>query len=256
MRIAVFLLALVASASLLAVAHAQEPTATPNIDDCQALPPPSQLSPPNQLLPPAGLPVTGTGSISGQIVVQGPPVTQFELETGVAFVFAFFLIPADTPQPMDFRVLLDHGINPDVEGNFIVSNLADGDYLIVSLGLAEVVTPLPEIICVVGPSNLIAALPALRVIVANGQPVTGIEIVVRRLEPISFCIEDVLQLPPPSGLSPPNDVPFLCPPTTGTGPGPTAAERTGAYIGLGVAGLAALLLAGGVALRAWGRRLQ
>ena len=239
--------ALLGAATLLSVAHAQEPTGQPNIDECQALTPPSQLS------PPAGLPATGTGSISGQIVVQGPPVTQIELETGAAFVFAFFVIPADTPQPMDFRVLLDHGIYPDVEGNFTVSNLADGDYLIVSLGVAEVVTPLPEIVCVVGPSNQIGGLPALRVIVANGQPVTGIEIVVRRPEPVPYCTDDDLPLPPSDQLSPPSDVSPQCVPDARTGPvlapvagtGPAHPGGEAPYIAAGLAGLVALVAMGG-----------
>ena len=256
LTIIVIAAALVCAAALLSVAHAQEATGQPNIDECQALPPPTQLS------PPAGLPATGTGSISGQIVVLGPPVTQSELETGAAFVFAFFLISADTPQPMDYRVLLDHGINPDVEGNFTVSDLADGDYLIVSLELAEVVTPLPEIVCVVGPSNLIGGLPALRVIVANGQPVTGIEIVVRRMEPVSFCIGDVPQLSPSLQLSPPSDVPPLCVPDASTGPvlppvagtGPVHPDGEALYIAAGLAGLLMLVLAGGAYLwAAWPR---
>ena len=247
LTIVIIAAALLGAAALLSVAHAQEATGQPIIAECQALSPPSQLS------PPAGLPATGTGSISGQIVVLGPPVTQIELEIGVVFVYAFFVIPADTPQPIDIVVLLDHGIDPDVEGNFTVSNLSDGDYLIVWLGVAEVVTPLPEIVCVVSHSNQIGGLPALRVIVANGQPVTGIEIVVRRPEPVPYCTDDDLPLSPPDQLSPPSDVSPQCVPDARTGPvlapvagtGPAHPGSEAPYIAAGLAGLVALVLTGG-----------
>ncbi len=220
MRIAVFLLALVASASLLAAAHAQEP--------------------PDQLSPPAGLPATG--SISGRILVEGSqrPYQGFR-----------GYVSAEIPQPIPLDQVRFFEI--DDRGNFSISSLAADDYFILLLDWEfveppgeDVLFPVPEGI---GPPGGVFVLPGLRVAVANGQAVAGLEIVVRPPEPIPGPSRDGCEpLSPPSQLSPPSDISPVCAPTTGTGPG--RAGDTAAYFGLGVAGLAALLLAGGVALRA------
>ena len=108
---------------------------------------------------------------------------------------------------------------------------------------------------------------AVRVTVANGQAVTGIEIVIRAPDPASpgpvgrpssdggatggDCPQQLsppAQLSPPGGLSLPNDLRFICLPSTGTGPG--VADGATGRIAAGLAVAAALLLAGGVALRA------
>ena len=233
MRIAVFLLALGISASLLpAVAHAQ---------------PPAQLSPPNQLSPPAE---PATGSISGRIVFVGP---QPECEVDeFNFACLVYLLPANLSQPFDamanLDLVLDHLIQADAEGNFSFTGLEDGEYLVLSLsGSIEDGIPSPEIVVfsASGTTHL-----AVRVSVANGQSVTGIELVVRELEPQPVIPgEDCPQpLSPPNGLSLPSDLPFICAPTTGTGPG--GADDTTGRIAVVLAALATLLLAGGVALRA------
>ncbi len=120
--------------------------------------------------------------------------------------------------------------------------------------------PLPENVTFVSVNPRVAF--AVRVNVANGDAVTGIEIVIRIPEFFAFldCAGEVLQpLPPPAELSPPNglaplnDIAIICPPTTGAGA--DGADGATGRIAMGLAVAAALLLAGGVALRARGGRV-
>ena len=103
---------------------------------------------------------------------------------------------------------------------------------------------------------------AVRVNVANGDGVAGIELIIRVPEFFAFldCAGEVLQpLPPPAQLSPSNglvpesDIGIICAPTTGAGP--SGADGATDRIAAGLAVAAALLLAGGVALRSQGRRV-
>ena len=213
MRIAIFLFALVASASLLpAVAHAQE----------------------------------GTGSISGRILVEGQP--------RVPYRQLFGIISADKTQSMylgDIR-----GIGLDEQGNFTVSDLADGDYFLILCLPWEFAEPPGQPVPFVGPGGL-RTLSGVPVTLVDGQAITDLEIVVRPLEPMPSCLENVevpsstAQLSPPGGLS---VVITLAAPATGAGPG-GGADGTVGRIAAGLAVAAAVLLAGGVALRARGRRL-
>lgn len=226
----VILAAAVLSLTALAAAHAQEPT----------------------------------GSISGRIVFVGP---QPEFVVGSALPYVLILLPGDLAQPFD-AIANFSLIHADAEGNFSLTGLVDGDYFIspVEGRLLETSTPAPESVRIIS-GGVQSTLLAVRVTVANGAAVTGIEIVIRLPEPVppgpgrevgvggSDCplpLSPPAQLSPPSGLSPPNDVPFLCAPATGAGPGRVG--DTAVYIAFAVAGLAALLLAGGVALRARGGR--
>ena len=121
MRIAVFLFVLVASASLLpAVAHAQ---------------------PPAQLSPPVELPPEFPGSVSGRIVIEGqqPPVPY---QDGVA------AISVDVPQPVTTLAITNLAPGyvtgprqPDEQGRFTVSGLADGEFFLLLPRGWEVVHP-------------------------------------------------------------------------------------------------------------------
>ena len=193
---------------------------------------------------------TGTGSISGRIVFVGSP-------DGVGFSSAFFLFPPGTPQPFDFRdfaFLFDHFFFADAEGNFFFPALAAGDFFLVPVGDLEDATPPPETVATITDSGP-GTERAVRVTVGEGEDVTGIEIVIRIPEPQpAIPGEDCPQpLSPPNGLSPPNDLPFVCAPTSGAGPG-GAVNGAAGRIAAGLAVAAALLLAGGVALRARGGR--
>jgi hypothetical protein len=231
----VILAAALLGVAALTTAHAQEPTATPE----------------------------HTGSISGRIVFEG-----FQPDFGASGTLAYVLIllPGDLAQPIDAISNFSLSV-ADAEGNFSFTGLVDGDYFISPAEgrLLETSTPAPESVSIIN-WDVQSTLLAVRVTVANGAAVTGIEIIIRLPEPVpsgpdvgvtgSDCPQPLSPpngLSPPSGLSPPGGISPVCAPATGTGPGPTAAERTGAYIALAFAGLAALLLAGGVALRA--RRL-
>ena len=227
MRIAVFLFALVTSASLLpAVAHAQ---------------PPAQLSPPAE---------PATGSISGHIVVVG--VQPECVVSDINFFCALFLLPANINQPTDLSAYSDfivrHISLPAADVNFSFSGLAGGEYFIFSWeGTVEGGTlPLENVSIANGTGASSYTRPALRVTVANGQAVTGIEVVVRAPEyaasrPMGpgsdggVTGEDCPQpLSPPNGLSPPSDLPFVCPPTTGAAPGGAAGAPARITAGLAV----------------------
>ena len=231
MRIAVFLFALVTSASLLpAVAHAE---------------PPAQLSPPSQLSPPAEPPPAGTGSISGRIVLVGEqPACVVGNDN---FVCVLFLLPANLNQPIDLRAnndfILDHITPLGGDVDFSFTGLADGEYFILSLDRAmEDSTPSSEHVSIIL-DGVQFIQHAVRVTVANGQAVTGIEIVIRAPDPASpgpvgrpssdggatggDCPQQLsppAQLSPPGGLSLPNDLRFICLPSTGTGTGPGVAD--------------------------------
>ena len=191
---------------------------------------------------------TGTGSISGRIVFVGSP------PDSASFAGAFWLFPPGTPRPFDFRspfiLLFAQLFSIDAEGNFFFPYLAAGDYFLVPIGdLEDATLPLETVATITdsGPSTE----RAVRVTVGEGQAVTGIELVIRIPEPQPVIPrEDCAQpLSPPNGLSPPSDLPFICPPTTGAGPG--GADGATGRIAEGLAVAAALLLAGGLAL--WAR---
>ena len=181
---------------------------------------PDQLSPPAQLptptpLPPPGLP----GSISGHIVfVEFPGARLFD---GVS------VVSADVPQPIPLSLLQNFGV--DDQNNFVVTGLEGGDYFLL-VGLTfEPVEPEPEEVLFEPPAGLPdflepLRLSAIRVTLPDGGAVTGLEIVVTRVDPVFG-------------------------PTTGAGP--SGANDASAYMAAGLAGLAVLLVAGGVAL--WGR---
>jgi hypothetical protein len=167
------------------------------------------------------------------------------------------VVPAeDLHQPLDFNrdmeFLVSHLVSADESGNFSVSGLEDGDYIIISTQIIEGGTPPPESIAVIETlDGTVLTRRVVRVTVTNGEAVTGVEIIVRWVQrPPAPQLSPPMQVSPPSQISPGGGPSLVTAPITGTGPGPTAAERTGAYAGLAFAGLAALLLAGGVALRA------
>ena len=124
-------------------------------------------------------------------------------------------------------------VEADDEGNFTFAPLADGEYFLMVLppdfGLPgfEPVIPLPEQVSVLTQEGVVAS-SALRVKINKGDAVTGFEIIVR-----------------------PVVVPIALP---SSGAGPTPANDTFGHIASGLAVAAALLLAGGAALRARGSR--
>ena len=113
-----------------------------------------------------------TGSISGQIVFKGE-------HRGL---LGLFFVPGDTPQPVEDQLFLSFLIDVDGEGNFSVSGLADGDYLLVLPPWLTAAKPLPESIRVLDLFGELRTLPALRVTVAGGEAVTGVEIPIMRLD--------------------------------------------------------------------------
>lgn len=114
----------------------------------------------------------GTGSISGRIVFEGE-------HRGL---LGLFFVPGDTPQPVEDQLFLSFLIEVDGEGNFSVSGLADGDYLLVLPPWLTAAKPLPESIRVLDLFGELRTLPALRVTVAGGEAVTGVEIPIMRLD--------------------------------------------------------------------------
>ncbi len=148
MRIAVFLFALAASASLLpAVAHAQEP------NRCN----PDYISKASE------------GSISGQIFQGTPP---YDLLLGAA------VMPVDPAERLDADCYILDFFNADEQGYFSVTGLVDGEYFVVPHPWLTVLEQLPECVQVL-PGR---CLPALRVVITNGEAVTGIVILARAPE--------------------------------------------------------------------------
>ena len=176
----------------------------------------------------------GTGSISGRIIVEGD--TGQDLRSIILSHVA--VIRAAAQQPLDTFLLFDvpsgYHVEADDEGNFTFAPLADGEYFLMVLppdfGLPgfKPVVPLPEQVSVLTQEGVVAS-SALRVKINKGEAVTGFEIIVR-----------------------PAVVPLTLP-LTGAGPG--GANGATGRIAAGLAVAAALLLAGGVALRAWSRRV-
>ncbi len=174
-----------------------------------------------------------TGSISGRIVVQGQP----ERTQG----FSLLVVPTSAPQPLDNFGIFKFTVSTDASGNFTAYELRNGEYLIVpQVQGASILTSLPDSVTYQNPeTDEISSMPAFRVTVANGEAVTGIEIVV--VFPTPQPIIDDFGEAPAAGL-----------PRTGVG-GDTSGS-VGAYLGAGVAAAAVLVLASGVAWRVRGGR--
>ena len=204
-----FLAAALLALAALAQGHAQEP--------------PVQLSP-------VQLPGSGTGSISGRIV--------FQLHPFPSATFRLYVVPAETPQPFNASLAGGFSVNTDRQGNFIRDGLKEGDYYVIQgRSLVELAVTLPDSVRWVT-AGVEITRPALRVTLADGQALSGIEIVIRSIVPIPI-IDDFRQpLSPPAAIAP------------ATGAGPGGADDTVGRIVAGLAMAAALLLAGGVAL--WG----
>ena len=181
-----------------------------------------------------------TGSISARVVIEGQPPVPYD--------DVFSVVSADTPQPMFSEQLVL--VQFDDQGNFTVSGLGDGDYLLVLPPWWSFVDAVTEEVLIAPPdgTDITLALSAIRVTVANGQAVVGIQIVVRPAEPPPVVF-DSPPLSPPGQLSPALS---LGAPTTGAGPG--GADGATGRIVAWLAVAATLLLAGGVALRARGSR--
>lgn len=98
---------------------------------------------------------------------------------------------------------------------------------------------------------------AVRVTVANGQAITGVEMVVLLPEPTPTPTPGPpVQLSPPGHLSPPGGlsvVSVIAAPASGAGP--DRANGTAGRIVVGLAAAVPLLLASGAALQARGRRV-
>ena len=194
----VIIAAALLGAAALSIAHAQ---------------PPAQLSPPAE---------PATGSISGHITIEGLPETPY--------FEAVHVVSADVPQPISLGLLQTFGV--DDQNNFVVTGLRGGDYfLLVGIG-REIVEPQSEVVLFpipegIGPAGGTLSWPAIRVTVPEGGAVTGLEIIVTRVDTLGG-------------------------PSTGTGPG--GADGATRRIAAGVAVAAALLLACGMALRARGSR--
>lgn len=187
------------------------------------------------LVLPAALPLLATaqgqeptGSISGRIVFEGQPPAVFP---------RILVIPADAPQPFPFDPSAEKFVSTDEQGYFAIFGLADGDYFLITSFLYDFVTPSPETVDVLA-GSVVFSSPALRVTIANGQAVTGIEIVIRRRTPL---------LRPPDALSPSSGLPE-------TGAGDNRSENTVWNVGLAVTALAGLALAGGAGLWLWEAR--
>jgi hypothetical protein len=169
-------------------------------------------------------------SISGIIVSEGRPDL---------LPMSFLVVPAGTVQPIPYPDSLAYAHDTDMEGNFTVSGLADGEYLIAVGVLGEdFTTTLTDSVTLTDPAQPGPySFPALRVTVTNGQAVTGVVITL-----VFGTPELPAQTPQPtSALSPVAELPAA---GSGGGPGDTSG-----YIGTAVAGLALLAFAGGVVWR-------
>lgn len=179
-------------------------------------------TPPGPLSPPAG----PTGSISGRVFVNGVPAAGFG---------SFPYVPGDTPEPIVLDdVVIDEFAHVDEQGTFAISGLADGEYLLL-LGSKErgrtVTASLPvETVQVIVPTRQAPGGEeqtwfAIRVTVAGGQAVTGIEI-------------NIFE-PTPSPLSAPGL------PATGAADGREEGDRALAYLATALAGAVLLVVVGG-----------
>lgn len=172
-------------------------------------------------------------TISGQIILQdGGPVA-----------VSVFVLPADTAQPAQGSDAIFAGT-----GNFAVSQLGDGEYLIVlQVSLERVLSPVPETVLFKLTPRGVHTFPAIRVSITDGVSVEGLEITVG--PPDNYIIPPGGFIPPgfipPGGFSPPNGVSGIAAPSLGAGNRTDAGGTVGAYIGLGVAAAVLLLFAGG-----------
>ena len=172
-------------------------------------------------LPPPGLP----GSISGHIV--------FDVLLGSALLDGVSVVSADVPQPIPIGLLQNFPV--DGQNNFVVTGLEGGEYFLLVGPTFKPVEPAPEeVLFLLPPEAAIPKtlgplpLPAIRVTLPAGGAVTGLEISVTLVDDLVFG------------------------PSSGAGPG--GANDMSGRIMVGLAVVAALLLAGGVALRTLGRR--
>ncbi len=191
------------------------------------------VTPPEATTTPEPMPTQPTGSISGRIVVRD--------DAGGRLPAQILVMPATLPQPVPYGEWRLYLMSTDGEGNFSATGLVDGDYFIV-IGPRDLsaTASLRDRVTLEDPQRGDTfTLPALRVTVANGESVTGIEIVLVFPTP-SLVIDDFGEAPA-AGL-----------PRTGVG-GDTSGS-VGAYLGAGVAAAAVLVLASGVAWRVRGGR--
>ena len=172
-------------------------------------------------LPPPGLP----GSISGHITIEGFPEALFSESVGV--------VPSDVPQPISRG--LPQYFSVDAQNNFVVTGLEGDEYFLLIGGgpLYDLVEPPGEDVLFIppegiGPADGTFRVPGLRITLPDGGAVTGLEIIVTRAGLLGGPI---------------------------TGAGPSVADGATGRIAAGLAVVAALLLAGGVALRARSRRV-
>ena len=179
-----------------------------------------------------------TDSISGRVV-----------QTGSNLYFDHVLVlPASMPQPINGGwAYYRYSVHVDEGGNFSVGGLEPGDYLIVVPGLSaeDFVTPMPETVTFFLNETTQAVLPALGVSLTEGEPLTGIEIVIKAE---ATFIGDAWGLSTPQYISSPSALP------PDTGAGPVRADRSGTYSTVAVLAITALLAGGGLALRLRGRR--
>ncbi len=205
----VLLLALVGALALTTTATAQTPSPTATVQPVPTFP---------------------TGSISGRIIIEGPGT----------FSIPITVLPATVTQPVPYSVARNYFSSTDLAGNFTVTGLADGEYLIAvgSRGETFSSSDLTETVTFIDVDTF--SLPALRVTVSGGQAVTGI--VITLVYPTPPLVVDDFGVPL-SGVA-------GLPSTGGGSSGGGAAD----YIGAAVAGLAALAFVGGVLWRLRGAR--
>ncbi len=178
----------------------------------------------------------GAGSISGRISPQ--------LCNRCNGGFFLVVIPADLGRALDLgkQDYETYKMLTDIHGFYTVTDIADGEYLVAPLiGGQEYATSLSEKVpYTLGTRQ--ADLPARRVRITNGEAVTGVDFLFKEPPPAIFSSElpvaqedDISDLPAAQG----DDITLA---------------TVASYVGVAIAALTVLALAGGVALRVRGSR--
>jgi hypothetical protein len=179
----------------------------------------------------------GLGSISGRVIAtqEGRPVDLFGN--------SLFVAPAGIPQPYVGGSIADSLTPLDRNGNFHEAGLPAGDYYIFpdrALAGRGTFEGLPDTVTIrFSELEPVETFPALRVSLAAGEDLTGIQIF---LEIPAQCFGELCPLSFP--LSPVRS------PDSGSG----SDSGDAAYLGAAIAGAAVVLLGGGIAMRVQQRR--
>jgi hypothetical protein len=183
-----------------------------------------------------------TGSISGRVFDETRP--------NWSFSYPVWVMPAGVPMPLKGTLeMIQYTVISDTSGNFTAGGLADGDYLIGignRSGIERILTPMPETFSFTGVlDSQLYTVPAMRVTIANGEALEGIDILIR-LVPIQQLPDGQPTATPTATATAPQVTDL---PSTGQGAYPGSRETRFLFTAAMLAAVGSVVLAGSTVAR-------